>query len=171
MIRAAVANSGHTRTDLTERDRAHLRENRCSICLMSFDEACRTDCMHYFCSECLMSYMATTLDAKCPLCRRALLRSTITYLGNPDEPREDVVAEQIIASEFSKVQKMLSDMRQILADDPTNKILLFTNFKTTMVKLSAVLSAAHIKFQKISGSMTRPQRTRRPTRFQYGCGL
>ncbi|GLU06710.1 hypothetical protein SLE2022_237130 [Rubroshorea leprosula] len=49
--------------------------DRCSICMASFEVPCQANCSHWFCGKCIMlvwQHGLTLFPCKCPLCRRQI---------------------------------------------------------------------------------------------------
>ena len=79
-----------------------------------------------------------------------------------DEPTDPPPLPQ----DFSKIRRLQYDLQRILGENEMHKVLIFTNFNTTVDKISQFLQQEQITYSKLTGSMTRNQRTKALMGFQ-----
>ena len=162
----------------TESDVQYVSENTCSICLSEFQQPCHTPCHHYFCTECIHSHLnqGRRNASSCPLCRRTISAQSLTHLrfetptGGEDEVATRTSDEPTdpppLPQDFSKIRRLQYDLQRILGENEFHKVLIFTNFNTTVNKISRFLQEEQIPYSKLTGSMTRNQRTKALMGFQ-----
>ena len=161
-VRSSMSGGGDSSETVLVVDQEEMerirQDDNCSICLCIFDRLSRTSCNHHFCTDCIVTVLANTPSwraPRCPLCRsdpRPLLRI--------EGPPTEVAVEQEPNRRFSKLDKLVTHLEQIRAEDSHAKILVFTQFGGSQEAIAKELGDASIVFSTISGSMTPKQRDR-----------
>lgn len=165
--------SGHAAVNLTPDTALVSTEMECSICLDMMENPVVTPCSHWFCRECITSW----LDQKdtCSLCRTKItvgkLRRGVMPGYQPpaegDEADDSAgPSEPVIHNCESKLQALLSELRMMRSADATAKALVFSQYNTTLEWLKKRLSEEGFGYRTISGSMPLKQRTKAIEAFQ-----
>ncbi|KAI9011594.1 P-loop containing nucleoside triphosphate hydrolase protein [Hyaloraphidium curvatum] len=118
--------------------------NACAVCFdTNIEEPCVTPCAHVFCFGCIRPVLDVTKE--CPLCRTRLTASDLRVAA-PEKAEEDEGAPQEVLDvkgEYgSKITRIVADVQQRLARDPTTKFVIFSHW-TKMLRLVATALEAN----------------------------
>lgn len=73
-----------------------IKENfSCAICLSLTEEPCMPPCGHLFCSSCLIQWIQSLDDAKCPKCRKIFKTEDIVQISNGFSVRQKIIGSNI----------------------------------------------------------------------------
>ncbi|KAI9649722.1 hypothetical protein NHQ30_002303 [Ciborinia camelliae] len=124
----------------------------CSICLEELHSPVITACKHAFGQECIERTIG--LQHKCPMCRAPLANNDC--LVHPAvETAED---EEINTDEQSSKTEALMQIIKVTHNDPLSKIVIFSQWTSFLNIVQKQLEQSGIKFARIDGSMSAPQR-------------
>jgi len=126
-----------------------IHNDYCAICLDPFDTPVLTPCDHKFCLSCLRTCMASCRT--CPLCRQRMEWTALQLLSVPIDNTVDVNSKL-----FAIVRKISS---------LTEKVLVFSEFQSTLRILKQLLDAENIRTFVIEGRMSRHARDRNLREF------
>ncbi|KAF5872570.1 putative rad5-like protein [Botrytis fragariae] len=124
----------------------------CSICLEELHNPVITTCKHVFGQECIERTIE--IQHKCPMCR-AHLENKEVLVHPAVETAED---EEINTDEQSSKTEALMQIIKVTHSDPLSKIVIFSQWTSFLNIVQKQLEQAGIKFARIDGSMTAPQR-------------
>lgn len=116
-----------------------------------------TPCAHTFCKECISGVITLNsggVDPRCPMDRLPLPK-TIMGLIEPEEESDELnVQEDLHGKQTSaKVRECLKIIEHTLQNDPTEKILVFSNFVRFLEIIAEELEESRMPFAKFNGSM------------------
>ena len=127
-------------------------EATCPICLEAFDHPVGLPCRHVFCFGCV----GANRVSRCPLCRAPLTPSpTAAGMVLLEAP----VDEEVVSS--PKIEAIVARVRQLSC-----KMLVFSEFPSTLRMLESALVAQGVPMNKLTGSMSKAARTRQLLDFQ-----
>jgi hypothetical protein len=133
-----------------------VKENEiCPICMESFDNITVnvTDCGHFICKDCCETILNGPCNArKCPMCRKAISFDTVTTIdkangangagsgagGDAKEKDEDTNAE-IKTSEGTKMDFLVNDVRRILSENESNRVIVFSVWDVMLRRIGNTL--------------------------------
>lgn len=95
----------------------------CSICIDVFTDPARTNCNHWFCTECLQLALTRSNVARCPMCRAPIERRSVSKRARDQSALSNLTFTET-GKPSSKIAAMLSDIRKIL-QTPGRKIIVF----------------------------------------------
>jgi SNF2 family DNA or RNA helicase len=158
-------------------ERPVVPRDSCTICLDLLDRPVVTPCQHVYCRPCIVTVLTTSFDDErgpCPLCRREIKLGSLVPARFADEDdgatagAADMMSTDAAFSTFfrAKLEALLTDLAALRARDPTAKVLVFSQFQSSLNWLKEQLTAAGLAFRTLEGSMTRAQRTRALEEFQ-----
>lgn len=124
----------------------------CSICLDELHNPVITHCKHVFGQECIEKTIE--IQHKCPMCR-AELKDNTCLVQPAVEKAED---EQINTDEQSSKTEALMQIIKVTHNDPLSKVVIFSQWTSFLNIVQKQLEQSGIKFARIDGSMTAPQR-------------
>lgn len=127
----------------------------CPVCLSPPSEAIITICSHVFCKKCIEKTLKR-LKPQCPLCRKQLTESDL--FSSPKVPDEDDVTPDKVAKTSSKINALISLLKDSQDRDPTTKSVVFSQFRKMLDLLQEPLEKSGFKFVRLDGSM--PQKKR-----------
>jgi SNF2 family DNA or RNA helicase len=149
-----------------------VARDTCCICLELVEGPMVTPCKHAFCGACILAVItasATGDGAPCPLCRHEVSAKQLmrARFDDVDVGAAMAMADEAFATVFeSKLKVLLVELATLRARDPAAKVLVFSQFQSTLDWLKIKLAEAGIKFRTLEGSMTRQQRTKALEEFQ-----
>ena len=141
----------------------HPQDSECVICQDDLTEPVRTACKHWFCHECILAYFDTlpSPTKSCPCCRGevrvqdlrkpAPVVSECRELALIPDPEDAPAGESMMVE--SKVNRLIAEVRNVLAQDSTSKILVFSQFVTTIEFIQSVLTREGFKYRTIVRNM------------------
>ncbi|KAA8570869.1 hypothetical protein EYC84_000258 [Monilinia fructicola] len=127
-------------------------QEECSICLEELHNPVITACKHAFGKECIERTIE--IQHKCPLCRAELANNDC--LVHPAV--EKVEDEEINTDEKSSKTEALMQIIKVTHNDPLSKVVIFSQWTSFLNIVQKQLEQSGIKFARIDGSMTAPQR-------------
>jgi len=149
----------------------------CVICHDVLDHPVMTPCGHWFCCECITTWLESDAGRRgCPYCRGTFKKED---LAEPEAPLQlallpaDAEAQAAKDEEaakppmvLSKLKALVEDLRQIQLRDPSVKCLIFSQFTTSIDWLKEGLTTAGFGYRTITGSMPQKQRAKAIDAFQ-----
>lgn len=151
----------------------------CSICLDMMSDPVLTQCNHAFCRDCISGVLTAGSQDKepCPLCRKEISPDTLisARFGDNcdcviDSDNSGTAAEPDISSPAlvfkSKADVLLKELMALRSDAANAKVLIFSQFQSTLDFLKVILKQAGFEYRTLLGSMTRSQRTKALDDFQ-----
>ena len=164
---------------------ARLEGETCAVCLGEFQQPAQTRCTHIFCYDCIQAVIARS-SPRCPLCRQE--PRPVARVLPPAEEQAQHATQYDVAREggaegpepaadlppprFSKIEYLLDHVATIRDDDPEAKVLVFSQFDSTVAALADALGGCA---ETIRGSMAPTRRARSLRRFEeeaaVGCLL
>ena len=132
----------------TPEDVAFVAANNCSICIEPFDVPVLTACGHYFCEECIATWIHH--HSACPLCR-----------GDVGITRTIVQTSPVAAVLPSKLCTLLEHLSQ----HPRKKFVVFSAYAATVRTIGNMLKQKNHSYLCLTGSMSRVRRSRALSRF------
>lgn len=127
-----------------------IHNDHCAICLDPYDTPVLTTCDHKFCLTCMRTCMERS--ATCPLCRQRIEWTALQLLSVPIDETVDVNSKL-----FAIVRKISS---------LTEKVLVFSEFQSTLRILKQLLDNEGIRTFVIEGRMSRYARDRNLREFE-----
>ncbi|APA13003.1 hypothetical protein SS1G_08499 [Sclerotinia sclerotiorum 1980 UF-70] len=124
----------------------------CAICLEELHDPVITVCKHVFGKECIERTI--DLQHKCPMCRADLANNEC--LVRPAVEKAE--AEEINTDEKSSKTEALMQIIKVTHNDPLSKVVIFSQWTSFLNIIQKQLEQSGIKFARIDGSMTAPQR-------------
>lgn len=122
----------------------------CPVCLSPPSEAIITICSHVFCKTCIEKTLKH-LKPQCPLCRKQLSESDL--FSSPKVADEDEVRPDKVAKTSSKINALISLLKESQDHDPTTKSVVFSQFRKMLDLLQEPLEKSGFKFVRLDGSM------------------
>ena len=142
-----------------------LPDDICPICLDACDDACRTACNHFFCSECLNIH--TSSGASCPMCRRAIAARSVLKLPPPAEAMD---TDENVIVPSTKAIRMVDEISATLQDNQS-KILVFFPHVYMLKWFKEILSRSGIDSLVVTGTDSVTKRARNFSLFQMSQGV
>ena len=153
----------------------------CPICTEPVEEPIVTACRHAFCQGCIANHLKQPMENSCPVCHSVVvekeMKSATVYGDSAAEAAANAAAFMAAstaggaaASETSaakrqktisnpnsyifeaKLRVLLQELHTIRKKDATAKVLVFTQFKSTLAWLGEQLPKHGLGFRTISGS-------------------
>lgn len=158
-ITAILAKSGHP---------------ECPICLEVSDLPTVTPCFHLYCGGCIRE-IAQQGRGVCPLCRKPFSETDLMDVFEKNEEPIDMVTldpkieqlyNKLLTMESSKTQKIMQELKTIRSNDPTAKVVIFTQWTPFFKKIEEQLNKERIKFAKLTGEMSQVQKGNNLNKFQ-----
>jgi SNF2 family DNA or RNA helicase len=141
------------------------RDQECPVCMDVFDQPVVTECGHKYCKDCIHGVIAASpaQSAPCPMCRQDVTLKSVKGVGKNGEVDEAIAvdlegvdlealelrnlakAERIAAQKksdtmmVSKLSWLVLKLEQIRSSDASAKVLVFTQFASTLEWLTEEL--------------------------------
>ena len=134
----------------------------CCICMegLSTDTACRTECNHFFCRDCLGRMFQHRTDrfgmTSCPMCRALIVPGTVRLPENCDLG----ISQSTEGSKMTKLRDVLS------TEIGNDKGIVFCHWKAEMEQIEKLCDEIGISHSSIHGSMDMSQRNDVVRKFQ-----
>ena len=145
----------------------------CSICLDDLNSPVITPCAHVFCRHCIERVLDTVKPPICPLCRGSLDKRSLLEAGNDDEQQNVTEDETLKALESivvnvssNKVNAAIKEMIRIRNADPTDKIVLVSQFTSFLSIFQPILTDNGFSFVRLYGTMSHMDRAEVVRLFQ-----
>ena len=137
-------------------DCSTLEEN-CPICLNDILYPVLTRCGHVFCRNCLQRIFKGTFGVgQCPLCRRNINRQTCFLVSErPNYFGQEIEDLKFTGNFGTKVNFLLRKVKQILKNDHTAKIVVFSQWSELLRKIGLAFEQNSLPFVMLSGSSSR----------------
>ncbi|KAH7657772.1 DNA helicase protein [Dioscorea alata] len=134
----------------------------CPVCLSQPEKVVITHCAHIFCEACILKVLKRT-NPPCPICRRQLSRSdlflvppTKTSNDNEDDLQKMVNFDRPLSSKVKTLLKLLITSKEA---NPSEKSIVFSQFRKMLILLEEPLKAAGFRVLRLDGSMSVKKRT------------
>lgn len=134
----------------------------CPVCLSQPEKVVITHCAHIFCEACILKVLKRT-NPPCPICRRQLSRSdlflvppTKTSNDNEDDLQKMVNFDRPLSSKVKTLLKLLITSKEA---NPSEKSVVFSQFRKMLILLEEPLKAAGFRVLRLDGSMSMKKRT------------
>eukprot|EP00892_Ulva_mutabilis_P010165 jgi/Ulvmu1/7520/UM037_0064.1 len=143
----------------------------CSICMEPFEQPMRTPCGHWYCHECIGQIVH--VQGLCPMCRTPVAADQLQPARYPEVQRAPAKQAQ---NSFpttqleSKIKVLIKQLKEMHAADPSNKALIFTQYKESVNTIARKLGKAGFSHRTISGNMPMKQRAAAIKAFQHDGG-
>lgn len=159
---------GLTDEDQAKRLAAQLRKmirdgvtEDCSICLDDLKSPVITPCAHVYCRQCIERVLETSRPPLCPLCRGDVDKKSLLEAGNDEEETKATEDETLKALESievnvssTKVNAALKEMIRIRNADPSDKIIVVSQFTSFLSILQPILAEHGFNFVRLDGTMS-----------------
>lgn len=138
----------------------------CCICYTNIPDQAIIPCGHTFCGECLAIMEAQNIHRSCPLCRtfisdRQPIERAIAMVEEEDNGVEDEVEITRQWDPFSsKIEYMMTNLRERMQQDPTTKVLIFSQWRGALDKICEALQLERWKYMRIDGTVSLTKRSR-----------
>ena len=168
-----------------------LLDDDCVVCLNPFDMPVQTECGHLLCLQCIDAmFNLDGPNTACPHCRAIVNKSALRRPRPPPPPPPKPPTPPPEPAPFSpssssssapssppavspsqtvlfnaKLDVILLDLQQLQREDPSTKVLVFSQFASTLSYLEGRLSALSIPTLRITGDMSMTRRKRVLTSF------
>jgi SNF2 family DNA or RNA helicase len=120
-----------------------IEGHSCPVCYEdAMDTPALTSCGHLFCNACIQRCKQT--QGKCAVCRKALTTATDIL---PIALNQDVIhegAELLVNQYGTKMGNLIHHLRQMWAEAPEEKVIIFSSRNDDMLKLSQFLAREEI---------------------------
>ncbi|KAH9316639.1 hypothetical protein KI387_025266 [Taxus chinensis] len=133
----------------------------CPVCLSPPTEAIITICSHVFCKKCIEKTLKHD-KPRCPMCRKQLTESDL--FSSPKSAEDEVKPNKQLTNS-SKVDALISLLKETRNDDPTKKSVIFSQFRKMLDLLQEPLEREGFKFVRLDGSMPAKKRAATITAF------
>lgn len=140
-------------------------EDECAICLTNKPSHAVIPCGHTFCPDCLAILQARGgYMNRCALCRGPmqeykLIEEALEEMEeDTDEESADIVLDSQWNVRSTKVTRMLDTIKQRLAQDPTTKVLIFSQWLGVLNIIQEGLAQDNIKNLRVDGSVSKAER-------------
>eukprot|EP00039_Didymoeca_costata_P002706 m.62017 g.62017 ORF g.62017 m.62017 type:complete len:1191 (+) comp11477_c0_seq1:243-3815(+) len=134
----------------------------CGHCGELATEPVKTKCNHVFCKECIKALLHSGIGKEpCPTCQKDVEEKHLEDVGSASCSHFkdlDQTAKKISEVFHTKIDVLMSTLKNIRQQDPQAKILIFSQFQATLNKLEKTLVENDIKYRTLLGSMSRSQR-------------
>ncbi|KAE8713247.1 SWI/SNF-related matrix-associated actin-dependent regulator of chromatin subfamily A member [Hibiscus syriacus] len=137
----------------------------CPICICPPTDVVITRCAHIFCQSCILKTLQRTKPC-CPLCRQPLSQSDL-FSAPPESSDADHTEISSRNTASSKVSALVSLLQESIAQKPTTKSVVFSQFRTLLLLLEKPLTDAGFKILRLDGSMTAKRRAQVIEEFQF----
>lgn len=154
--------AGRLKQLLEARDADNTEE--CCVCFNDPPDSCLLPCGHTFCGTCSATITGMTENPRCPLCRapieehqpidEALQKMEGVINDIDDESENDVRLEREWSTNSSKIQVMIDHFKAKLAEDPTSKALIFSQWRGGLDAAGRALRNENIAFLRVDGTVT-----------------
>lgn len=109
---------------MSKKEEIDLDQN-CSICFDTLNNPSLTPCGHIFCKECLD--MCLQVKKECPMCKSDLAGKEIYLVESQKKDEESEETNPLIKKYGSKLGKLISVVRKLVADN-NNRIIIFSQW-------------------------------------------
>eukprot|EP01113_Clastostelium_recurvatum_P043328 TRINITY_DN7141_c0_g2_i1.p1 TRINITY_DN7141_c0_g2~~TRINITY_DN7141_c0_g2_i1.p1 ORF type:complete len:692 (+),score=51.28 TRINITY_DN7141_c0_g2_i1:221-2077(+) len=149
-----------------EADVEASQNDECPICLDTMAGPTITACGHLFCHECIVSTL--TLQGRCPSCRRTLtIERDITQVVLGSEDDKHIISDElqgqrqtreIVQKYGTKMAHLVMKIRQITDEDPTAKIIVFSQWTKMLHRVGDTLAENGIANVYVEGNVFKKNR-------------
>jgi len=136
-------------TKMAKKDELDLEQN-CSICFDTLSNPSLTPCGHIFCKECLE--MCLQVKKNCPMCKADLAGKEIYLVDSKKEEKEPEEGNPLIKKYGSKLGKLISIVRTLVANDE-NRIIIFSQWDKMLNLIGKTLSENGVSNSFIKGNV------------------
>ncbi|KAL6009843.1 hypothetical protein ACLOJK_000274 [Asimina triloba] len=141
----------------------------CPVCLSPPTKTIITCCAHIFCRPCILKTLQR-LNPRCPICRHPLSESDLFSAPPPQLKEDDVHATtSSVGPMSSKVSMLLKLLMASMAENPSMKSVVFSQFRTMLILLEEPLKAAGFSILRLDGSMNAKRRAQVIKEFGESC--
>ena len=156
-------------------------DEECTVCLSEFSLPLQTACGHLYCAACITAIIRVEDDPLCPQCRAQVTKKSLRRpmprpptpppppLPAPSDPAAPssssssasssslAVASDVVLFN-SKLDILVLDVLQLQRAEPTSKVLVFSQFSSSLSYLEQQLRRAGITSHRITGDMSMSRR-------------
>ncbi|XWV25868.1 NAD-dependent DNA ligase [Tupanvirus soda lake] len=134
---------------------ASINEECCFICADAFDTPTIVNCCKsVYCLKCLLPALKMGGN-KCPYCRQTIKNNKEYHIisSKPDKKKKVVEKKKIMKGfdEMDKADVLESILLYISKNDPSPKILIFSDYSQTFDKIVKNISKANLQYALLSG--------------------
>jgi len=125
-------------------------DRTCTICLeegLQLDRMSITRCAHVFCTKCIRECLRTKTE--CPVCRRCLNISDVSALSHELQSSENLPQNTLQRCFGAKIDKIVSTFKWVRRDDPTAKVLVYSQWAGVLSKIASALTFCNIPFYQL----------------------
>ena len=146
----------------------------CSICLDDLKSPVITPCAHVFCRPCIERVLEVVKPPNCPLCRGGVAKKELLEAGQDEEVDSEEIHDPTLKAledikvdvGSNKVNAALKEMIRIRAADPSDKIVVVSQFTSFLSIIQPILADNGFKFVRLDGTMSLLDRADVVTLFQ-----
>jgi E3 ubiquitin-protein ligase SHPRH len=147
---------------LSKNDAENVRQSSCGVCLTQFDTGVLSECGHFFCMDCTKAWIQKM--RKCPTCNLTIDIKNLTSVRLNHEsvyckstsqvtPHLERMSKISINGSFgTKLDSIIRHILYIIQENPTEKILCFSQWSKLNEILSRGLEQNRIGYITLEGS-------------------
>lgn len=135
-----------------------IKEEDCFICASSFEmPTIMTCCKSVFCFKCLVESLKIA-DNKCPYCRKVVGKKDYKVIVEKEKSdkkkktKEEIKSTTTPYSKLDKPDVLYDILNYISKHDDKPRILIFSDYSQTFVKIQQHITKAGLQYQHISGT-------------------
>ena len=148
----------------------------CPVCMEEFgsedcEPAMMHACAHFMCIACAHLTM-TAGNRQCAVCRQPIQGGLGVGYSAVQPPEQEVEVEDFGGDAFkaygTKIAKMVVTLQKIMAEDPTDKVIVFVQWEKLKTKIARAFEEFNIPTVVINSQMPDYERCIRQRQFQTG---
>ena len=118
-------------------------DDDCPICMQAFSEetACKTECGHWFCRECITSAVLCAAGFTCPMCRAEIVEGSVRVV-------------QSACGNSPALSTKLLKINELVDANRAKKVLVFTHWKREATEIEKMLTWMGVDHVRIDGGMS-----------------
>ncbi len=132
-----------------------FKHEKCQICDQSFQEIVIQPNGNYFCSECI-NLLIQNNKYQCPITNETIDRGQLKVIANVHHPNYDktkYIADTAINQYGTKMATLIAYIKQVVANDSTSKLIVFSLWDKMLKLCGDVLSHHQIKYVTFQGNV------------------
>ena len=168
-----IKKTQQTIIDFTYLNVAQFKNEKCKICDQLFKEVVIQPNGHYFCSDCINLLLQNNkTDYQCPMTGDSLNKNQIKVMANkyhPDYDQSNYVNENEVNKWGTKSHALISHIQKILKTDPTDKIIVFSQWESMLKLVGDVLNYHQIGYVNCHGNVHQISKSIRKFKINPDC--